>query len=387
MTRRVLFVDDEPRVLDGLRRALRPFRGDWDARFAAGGAEALAAMAAEPVDVLVSDMRMPGMDGDELLARTRERYPDVVRVVLTGQCTRDAVLRLVPLAHAVFAKPCDPGELRAAVGRACALRDLLRSPPLLALVGRLGGLPTPPPLYAEILAELESPDGSVQGVARLVARDVGLAAKLMQVANSSLLGLRQPVPGPGQAVQVLGMETTKAVVLVAEVLTRYDPAPLRPFSIDDLWDHSRAVAALAGRIAEAEGGPRAAPEARLAGLLHDVGRLALASREPATYREVLRLERDGGLAVPDAERRVFGATHAEVGAYLLGLWCLPPAVVEAVAWHHDPAASPAAAFGPLAAVHAADALLSPGRGVSDEYLARLGLGDRVPRWAALRDGG
>ncbi|HEX4608983.1 MAG TPA: response regulator [Urbifossiella sp.] len=386
MIRRVLFVDDEPNVLNGLRRCLRPFRGEWDMAFAQGGAEALAALAAAPADVVVTDMRMPGMDGDALLARVRADYPHAVRMVLTGQCTREAVLRLVPLAHGVFTKPCDPAELTAAIRRACSLRDLLRSPDLLALVGKLGGLPTPPALYTRILAELERPDGSLTEVGRVVAEDVGLSAKVMQVANSSLLGLRRPAATPAQAVQAIGMETTKALALMSEVLSRYDAAALRPFSIDDLWDHSRAVAGLAWRIARAELSPAAAAEARLAGLLHDIGRLALASQLPEAYKAVLGRTAADGAGVCAAERAVLGATHAEVGAYLLGLWGLPGPVVEAVARHHDPAGGVAGGIGPLAAVTAAEAILAPAEGglTYDECLGRLGLGDRAGRWAGFR---
>jgi len=325
------------------------------------------------------------MDGDELLAVVRERHPLTVRVVLTGQCTREAMLRLVRLAHRVFTKPCDPDELKAAVQRACALQDLLHSAPLVALVGRLGNLPTPPTLYTQIVAELENPDGSIAEVGKLLARDVGMAAKLMQMANSSLLGLRNRSTTPTQALQALGTETTKALVLVSDVLTRYDPTAIHPFSINDLWDHSHEVAALAGAIAQHEAGSAPAAEARLGGLLHDVGRLALVSQRPADYREVFRLARDECHSLTDAERQVFGATHADVGAYLLGLWGLPSAVVEAVAWHHAPRACPATGFGPLAALHAAEAILgSEGSEPDREYFAALGLGDRLPIWIELR---
>jgi putative nucleotidyltransferase with HDIG domain len=386
VTRRVLFVDDEPNVLDGLRRMLRPFRTEWDMRFASSGPAALAAMADHPADVLVTDMRMPGMDGDALLAEIRRLHPLTVRIVLTGQCTREAMLRLARLAHRVFTKPCDPDELKEAVLRACSLQDMLRSPALVALVGRLGSLPTPPALYTQIVAELENPDGSLAGVGDLIARDVGMAAKLMQMANSSLFGLKRQMAGPAQAVQVLGTETTKALVLASEVLTRYDPAALRPFSIDDLWGHSRAVAALAGAIAQAEAGRACAAEAWIAGLFHDIGRLTLASQQPDAYREVFRRVRDDRLTVLAAERHVFGAAHAEVGAYLLALWGLPTPIVEAVAWHHAPSESPVAAFGALTAVHAAEAILAPDEGtpVDAAYLERLGLAEQLPRWAEIQ---
>lgn len=387
MQRRVLFVDDEPNILDGLRRMLRPLRNEWEMRFASSGPDALTQLTAQPADVLVTDMRMPGMDGDALLGEVRRLHPLTVRIVLTGQCTREAMLRLVRLAHRVFSKPCDPDALRVAVQRACALQDLLYSSTLVALVGQLGSLPTPPALYDQIIAELEKPDGSTAEIGKLVAQDVGLTAKLMQMANSALLGLRNPTPSPVQAVQALGTETTKALVLVSDVLRRYDRAAIHPFSIDDLWDHSRAVAGLAGSIAQAEAGRTQAADARLVGLLHDVGRLTLVSQQPEQYRQVFRLVRDEKLTIVQAERQIFGATHAEVGAYLLGLWGLPNPVVEAVAWHHTPSACPGSPFGPLTAVHAAETILALDEGgpADMSYLEKLGLGHRLTVWSELRN--
>jgi putative nucleotidyltransferase with HDIG domain len=383
--RRVLFVDDDPNILDGLRRLLRPLRSEWDMQFASSGPTALALMKAQPIDVVVTDMRMRGMDGDELLGTIRRLHPTTVRIVLTGQCTREAMIRIVRLAHRVFNKPCDPIALKEAVQKACALQDLLRSPPLVALVSQLGSLPSPPTIYNHIIAELEKPDGSVAEVGKLIAQDVGMAAKLMQMANSSLLGLRSATTNPVQAVQALGTETTKALILVSDVLTRYDPAALHPFSIDELWDHSREVAALAGAIAQIEAGRTLAADARLLGLLHDIGRLTLVSQRPEEYRQVFRLVRDEKLTLVDAERQVFGATHADIGAYLLGLWGLSNPVVEGVAWHHTPGSCPADSFGVLTALHAAEAILAPNEGgrADASYLARLGLSERLAAWSAL----
>ena len=386
MTPRIVFVDDEPNVLAGLRRMLFAHRREWDMVFVESGPAAIDALAAGPVDVLVTDVRMPGMNGDDLLASVRRLRPQAVRIVLTGQCTRETMLRLARLAHRVFTKPCDPDELREALRRACSLRQLLRSPVLEALVGRLGGLPTPPALYTQIIAELERPDGSLADVGKLLARDVATSAKLLQLANSSLVGLRHRAITPTQAVQALGAEATKALLLVSEILTRYDPVALRPYSIDGLWDHSREVAALASAITQAEGASRPTDDARLAGLLHDVGRLTLAAQLPGAYRDALCLVEEDGLAVVEAERQVFGTTHAEVGAYLLGLWGLPDALVEVVAWHHAPSRCPVDGFGPLTAVHAAEAILAPDEaGPPDAtHLGRLGLADRPPRWGLLR---
>jgi putative nucleotidyltransferase with HDIG domain len=297
------------------------------------------------------------------------------------------MLRLVKLAHRVLSKPCDADTLKSAVRRACALQELLRHPPLVQLVGQLGSLPTPPALYNQIGAELEKPDGSIVEVGNLIAQDIGLAAKLLQMANSSLLGLRTTITSPVQAVQVLGTETTKGLVMFAEVFTCYDPKSLRPYSIDDLWDHSRAVADLAAAIAQTETDRVQAAEARLVGLLHDVGRLILATQVPADYRRALRMCQTERLPLVDAEQQVFGASHAEVGAYLLALWGLPDLLVEAVAWHHTPSRCPTSGFGSLTAIHAAEAILAPDehRAADDVYFRNLGFGDRLPVWTRIRD--
>lgn len=385
MMRRVMFVDDEPNILEALQRMLRPLRSEWDMQFTGNGMEALALMASNPVDVIVTDMRMPGMDGDELLTRVREIHPQTVRIVLTGQCARGAMLRLIPLAHRILTKPFDGEGLRNILRRTHCLRDLLTSPSLKSVVGHLGGLPSLPDLHARVLAELDDPDVSLTEVAVLVSEDVGLVTKLMQMANSALFGLRHPVTSPMKAIQVLGIEMTRATLTAANVFRHYNPVALHPFTIDSLWNHSRQTGELAGRIAKSEGSHERLAEATLAGLLHDVGRLTLASQLPEEYKKVLSIAHQEELTIVEAESRVLGATHTEVGAYLLGLWGLPDPIVEAVAWHHKPSLCPGEGFSPLVAVHAAEAILGQEEGtvLDTEYLERLKLGDHVAKWTEL----
>lgn len=385
MTRRVLFVADEPALLNVLRRTLTPLQLEWEMGFARGGAEALGRLDDDPADVVVADAQLRSTGVEELLGEVRRRHPLAVRVVLTGDADRFRVLRLASVAHRVLTKPCSPDELRTAVRRACTLRELLASPALAAVVGRMGSVPTLPTLYAAIVAELARSDYSVEAVGELVGADVGMAAKLIQMANSALVGLRWPVRTPAQAVRILGAEWTRSLALAAGIFSRYDPTALRPFSIEELWEHSRRVGALAGRIAAAErAGDRVVRDAALAGLFHDIGRLTLASQLPGAYREVLARMAGDGLTASEAERQALGSTHAEVGAYLLGLWGLPDPLVEAVAWHHAPADCPGAAFTPLTAVHAADALTEDDGGTPDlVYLSRLGLERRLPAWREL----
>lgn len=388
MTLRVLFVDDEPNVLDGLKRTLRGFRQEWDMRFALGGTAALAALDQVPADVVVTDMRMPVMDGEAVLAEVRRRSPQTVRIVLTGECSREVMIRITTLAHRILTKPCDPDDLRGAVAQASTLQGVLYSPALTAAVGRLRSVPSRPDLYTRILAVLEDPNSSLADLGRICSQDVGVSAKLIQVANSAAFGCRHTVTSATDAVQRIGTDMTKAMVLADGVLTRFDPRSIHPFTIDDVWPHSQTVAALSTRIAQREaGGATWLKLVPSAGVLHDIGRLVLASTEPEAYVSVLRAVQSGRVTVADAERSVFGATHAEVGAYLLGLWGLPTPIVEAVAWHHTPFPFPCPVdhFSLITAVHVAEAILGAGEGDGPdlEYLTRLGVADRLPEWAGL----
>src|SRR5208283_4746248 len=102
----VLFVDDEPYVLDGLRRMLHGYRGEWRMKFTTSASQALQFLAETPCDVIVTDMRMPDMTGAEFLARVAQLYPQVVRIVLSGMCDRQQSLALAVSAHQFLAKPC-----------------------------------------------------------------------------------------------------------------------------------------------------------------------------------------------------------------------------------------------------------------------------------------
>jgi len=117
---RIIFVDDEPRVLDGIRRFLYPMRREWDMSFACSGPQALEIMAHDPFDVIVTDVRMPGMDGTELLARVRDLHPGVVRIVLSGHSDRDLTLKAAVSAHKYLSKPCDAQSLKVTIAGAVA---------------------------------------------------------------------------------------------------------------------------------------------------------------------------------------------------------------------------------------------------------------------------
>jgi DNA-binding NarL/FixJ family response regulator len=198
--KRVLFVDDDPLILSGLRRMLRDQRQEWEMCFACSGEDALRMLAEIPCDVVVSDMRMPQMDGAELLSRVRSMFPDTVRIVLSGQSDKEAILKCVGPAHQFLSKPCVPERLRETIQRACAVKGVLKSTELRTLVSQIDNLPSIPKVYERLISELRGPDVSIEDVANLIAADVGMTAKILQLVNSSFFGLPQRVTNLSHAV-------------------------------------------------------------------------------------------------------------------------------------------------------------------------------------------
>ncbi len=354
---RVLFVDDNPLVLQGLQRMLRPLRGEWEMTFVESGAVALALMAQRPFDVVVSDMRMPAMNGAQLLNEVMRRYPQTIRLILSGHADQDLILKCVGSTHQYLAKPCDADALKATVQRAAALGVSLRNEAVKRLVTQMDRLPSLPTLYLELLERLQRPETTAEELARVIERDPGMAAQVLKLANSAYFGRSRPVADPFEAVIFLGLDTLKSLVLCLHAFSQYEGLELVGLSLDQLWGHSLEVAANARRLVWAREAPRKmADEAFAAGLLHDVGKLVLASNCRPQYQEVERQVAEGRGDALAAETAVFGCTHADVGGYLLGLWGLPVPVVEAIALHHEPGRTVIREFSPVTAVHVANVL-------------------------------
>ena len=324
-----------------------------------------------------------------------KHHPHTVRLVLSGHADREAVLRLVGPAHQYLSKPCDAGELRLAIERALTLRDLLANEQLKELTSRIGTLPSLPSLHLQLTEELRKQDPSVERIAEIISKDIGMTTKVLQLVNSAFFGLAQPATNPMEAVMFLGLATVRSLVFSLQIFSQFDERPIKNFSIDGLAQHCWATGWFARRIAEAEHcGPKIDDQCFLAGLVHDVGQLILATTLPEPYARVLHEARDSDRPVWEIEQAEFGATHAEVGAYLLGLWGLPYAVVEAIALHHAPQRVPHQSFDAASAVYIANLLAEeldsttaiqgdselPG---DQQYLTSLGIQEDLPSWRVM----
>jgi HD-like signal output (HDOD) protein/CheY-like chemotaxis protein len=389
---KLLFVDDEPLVLQGLRRSLHVMSKEWDMTFAESGEAALQLLAREPFDVIITDMRMPKMDGAQLLEEVKRRHPAIIRMVLSGQSSREAVLRSLSPTHQYMSKPCDPQDLKVKLAQAFAMRDLLENPKLKALVSGLRSIPSLPAVYDELMEELQSEDSSTARVGAIISKDAGMTAKILQIANSAFFGLRCHISNPAQAVCMIGMDMVRALVVSVHIFSQFEGRASLNSRLQELWEHSVAVATLAKKIALAQRAVKVVLEDSFtAGLLHDIGKIILLAEMPAEYGSILDRPGDGSTSLAYVEREKFGCTHADIGAYLIGIWGLPHSLTQAVGFHDRPGLSVENQFSPLTAAHVADAIVSEKRPsaithdiiLDRAYLTALGVADRESTWRDL----
>ena len=396
MVKRILFVDDEPNVLDGLRGLLRKQRKQWEMSFVGGGEQALSELLASPYDVIVSDMRMPGMDGAALLRRVQQDYPHIVRIVLSGQTEQEISRRMVHVAHQFLSKPCDGGELQRVIEHACKLQALLEHPALRQTVGQIGQLPIKPGLYTRLVQVLENPSSSLADAAAVIEKDIATSAKMLQLVNSAFFGLPQRVADIKTAVSYLGLEMVKVLSLSVEMRqSQADAVKLAPcpgFDFDLAQEQSLLTARIARRLLPER---VSGQDAFSAAMLRDTGALVLLARLPELFRRSVEQARAGGRPIFEVESEVIGVSHAEIGAYLLGIWGLPYSIVEAVAYHCRPQLVGSNGLDTVTAVHAASALAEEvlpgdreshiGSGITLDLalLERLGLHDQLPTWREI----
>jgi len=392
---RILFVDDDPRILEELRRQAPALGPDWEAAFADSAAKALRACAEQAFDAVAADLRMPGMGGAECLQEIMARHPATLRLLLAVLDDRNEALQGLARAHQFLAKPCDFTFLKSLLDFTRQHGRRVGNDHVRELAARIGQLPAVPELYRDITALMESDRGSAEQMGAVIGRDIAMTAMILKLANSAFFSLRHQVTSPAEAVSYLGVDLLRALVLAHGLFGQVGAFRVPGFTLHHLWQHSLEVAAAARRLAAAEGLPQLANAFFTAGLLHDIGILILASRFPEDYAKVLELNHRSGGSLEASEFHVFGASHGEVGAYLLSLWGIPEAVVAAAACHHGIARQPEPGFTPALAVHVADThcgyasdheVFTAAR-LDEGYLASLGLAGRIPVWKAAMGGG
>ena len=385
MKQRILFVDDDERLLEMYRLVFEQEQEDWDIGFAHGPRQALEMMEEHPFDVVISDMRMPEMSGAELCTEIMKRYPKSSRLIMSGYADQEQIAKCLGATHQFIAKPFDIKQLKSTVWRVCALDGWLLDEKLRSVVAQLYSVPSLPSLYFRIMEAIQAPDSAIEQIGRIIASDPAMTAKILQLVNSAFFGIARRISSPAEAVQFLGVARVRSLVLSLHVFTCFDEQRIKDFSIERVWKHSMTVGLVGQNIAKIQrAGREIAEECYVSGMLHDIGKVMLASSLPEQYGRAVGIATERRIPMTEAEREVFGVSHAEVGAYLLGLWGLPVNIVEAVALHHMPANCAVKEFSPLAAVHAASAFENefsgsdtgiPAEALDEDYLSASGVDD------------
>jgi HD-like signal output (HDOD) protein len=381
--RRILFVADEPRVLNAHRDRMQNST-QVDTMFALGVPAALDVIQKASIEAVVCDMQIQGPHGAQLLGTLKEDHPDIVRITLCSPSEIDSIFAALPVSHQILAKPLNPDALCNVLERTFRLHALLTDS-LRKLVGSVEQLPSVPAVYRELMNAMSSPDISAQKVARIIEKDAAMAAKTLQLVNSACFGLKRTVTSVDQAVAQLGMDLIKNLSLTVHVFGALERTALRlGFSFDAEQEHSVLTARVAKRLVSNR---RQAQDAFTAALLHDIGNLVLAVCIPEKFKKAFLAIQTSGRPAHEVEAELLGVTHAEVGAYLLGLWGLPYPIVEAVAYHHSPAAALERTFDLPTAVSLANALVEEAMGgqpvAITDHLESLQVLHKLPRWREI----
>jgi HD-like signal output (HDOD) protein len=383
----VVFVDDEQKILDGLRRQLRAHRQEWEMRFANSGEEALKLMAQQPADIVVSDMRMPGMTGAELLTRVQDIYPQTTRIIFSGQTDPSDVLSAIGCIHQYVQKPCDGNVLCDSIERTRLLARQLSQSSLRLAVSRLKALPPASETYHALVDELSKENANLPRISDLIASDPAMTAKVMQLVNSAFFGMPRRVDSPRDAVVLLGLTTIHSIVVAGRLFDFVSQGASQQSAISGLWQASVKIGESAARLARQSGASeKVASQARLCGLLSLIGRVVLLTSTAQLFEQVIARVGSNSSSYTEAEDVIYGATQDEVTAYALGLWGFTDQIVEAVALQSHPTLLPAGKKNDLlACVHLARAIhvstvaeMDAGVSLDADFLCNRGLSDLIP---------
>jgi HD-like signal output (HDOD) protein len=345
MTKCVLIVDDERTVLRSLEKLLK--EEDYHCTYMTSGEEALDFLEKHPVNMIVSDTRMPEMDGEVLLAEVKKRFPNVIRVALCHISESKRISKLIEkgLAKQYLFKPWNDNDMRMNIKNILEMELRLLDLDNLGRINKLDDLPSLPSLYHQLTALIEK-DADMIEVAELISRDQAITLKILKLANSAFYGRK--TGSINQAIMTMGLNNVRNIVLTNSFFKDSSE------SMDRLWQHTVDTNRLCLAIYDQCLNKRMPSLFGSAGLLHDVGRVIIYMFYDEEYCELIKESVSTDATLVNLELDHFHSTHQEVGAYLLNNWGLPYAYVEAAMFHHRPLDERIVNQELIAVVHLAD---------------------------------
>lgn len=386
MKANIIFVDDEENILKGLRRSLHPARDEWSMNFVSSGKEALDLMKTKKYDVIISDMRMPHMNGVELLSRVKELYPYTLRIILSGYSETELILNCVKVAHQYLPKPSNFNTIKSTVDTALRLSASFQNEKLQKTVSKIESLPTLPRIYDEINEELRKEDADLKKVSALISSDISLTAKLLQICNSAFFGLNRTVDSPDEAVNYLGIDTVKSLVLSIKIFEQFSENDSKNSDLEKIWAQSQKVASLAKKISKYENCEKTVVnQSYTGGLLHKIGEIIFRQECPNQFRAVIEICANENIDQIEGEHKVFGFDQNIVGAFLLDIWGLPVTISNSLALQQQPQNLDFDNFGAAEIVYVAKKTMQHDEGLLDPKDAFFTSfkKDRIDNWKSL----
>ncbi len=331
--RSILLVDDEKKILSSLSRAF--FDTDYDIYTANSGEEALELLETQEVDLIISDMRMPVMDGYELLSQVKEKYPRIIRVIMSGYAEEQTIIQALVrnIGKIYILKPWVNEEVLKYVEQLFITEDMLRSKELLSLINNIDELPTIAESYQKILSLLSS-DVSVKEIADEIGKDFAISSKLLQIVNSAFFGVKT---GSIQQVAVyLGLQNIRHLILSTSILNSMSNFQMNESEYKMLWDHAFRTNTILSFLYENLLHKKLPETSISAGLLHNIGWAIINQLPKNGLNSLAQKAKEENLSIVDLEMEMFQISHQEIGAYLLNWWELPFPIVEAALYHHAP---------------------------------------------------
>ncbi len=394
MTTRILIIDEDPQALQNYRDALAPKATQWTIDYAATVDQGLQAAQDGKPDIVIAALSTSDGHGADILARFEEIAPDAQRFITASETDKPKLESTFGSSFQFLPSPCPAPRLITEIQRCVAIDTWLGNDRIKQLVAKMGEFPSLPPIYLKVVNALNSRHADTETISQAIAGDLAISAKVLQTVNSSFYGFDEKIANIAEAINILGTECVKNLVLAIQVFNNIGRSADQKAITDELWHHSMSVAVAARRIVSYESkDEKAAEEAYTAGLMHDIGKLILLNTVPEQYAEARALANEKAIPQTDAEDQIIGCNHAETGAYVLARWGMPANLTEAVALHHDPVNSFGKSFSTLAAVHIANAIVHhrqnpdhPGAHPSQEFLVEIGKSDSWEDWLAVTSG-
>jgi HD-like signal output (HDOD) protein len=366
----VMFVDDEMLILNGLKRTF--YKCGWTILLAISGEMALDKLKNHPIDLVVTDMRMPHMDGAQLLEKISVLYPHIVRIILSGFADQEAAKRASFVAHQWFNKPCEPEVLEQTISNIFSIRQSLPNIEIQKLVGKIKSLPSPPKIYMKLNTLLGDKTIDMKEISAVIANDPSLVAKILQLTNTSFFSNGKQLNNLTEAITRLGVDLVCAIVVAAETYTQLEEIP--GYSIEDEQTHCLITAKFAATMVE----PALKQETILVGLLHNIGKFILSKVSPETMHDYIKQRVTGDENI-SLEHDLFQADHVQLAGYLLHLWNFSYKLIENIVHHHQPEKLIGKEFGSGTAVYIASRLLRKQQ-VSEELISHFNIDNKLEFW-------